>query len=235
MTPSLRRVCRSRSPRPDLPAAVHGVAISAKTPAHEDRLAMALRRIVTEDPTLSVSHDGATRQTVLSGAGETHLSVALSRIERLGRGGRIRTAAGGVPRGTRRAGRGRGQVQEADRRARSVRRRHRSIRTAVAGSGVRVRERGHRRGHSQEPHPGGRRRRRGGDGARRRARLPGRRHARRVHRRQAPLGRLVGDELQDGGLTGAARRGPTGRHRRARTDQRAGCEGAGAVPGRRVG
>ena len=69
---------------PELPTAVHGVAVSAKTPAHEDRLAMALRRIVTEDPTLSISHDGTTRQTVLSGAGETHLSVALSRIERLG-------------------------------------------------------------------------------------------------------------------------------------------------------
>ena len=71
-------------PPPELPAAVHGVAVSAKTPAHEDRLAMALRRIVTEDPTLSVSHDGVTHQTVLSGAGETHLSVAISRIERMG-------------------------------------------------------------------------------------------------------------------------------------------------------
>ena len=71
-------------PAPVLPAAVHGVAVSAKTPAHEDRLAMALRRIVSEDPTLAISHDATTHQTVLSGAGETHLSVAIARIERLG-------------------------------------------------------------------------------------------------------------------------------------------------------
>ena len=69
---------------PGLPPAVHGVAVSAKTPAQEDRLAMALRRIVSEDPTLAVSHDGTTHQTVLLGAGEIHLSVALARIERLG-------------------------------------------------------------------------------------------------------------------------------------------------------
>ena len=71
-------------PAPVLPTAVHGVAVSAKTPAHEDRLAMAIRRIVTEDPTLAVSHDPTTRQTVLSGSGETHLSVAIAHVERLG-------------------------------------------------------------------------------------------------------------------------------------------------------
>ena len=71
-------------PVPVLPTAVHGVAISAKTPAHEDRLAMALRRIATEDPTLAISHDSTTRQTVLTGAGETQLGVAIARIERQG-------------------------------------------------------------------------------------------------------------------------------------------------------
>jgi len=69
---------------PELPAPVYTVAIAAKTPAHEDRLANALRNLLTEDPTLAVVHDGATRQTLLSGSGETHISVALARVERLG-------------------------------------------------------------------------------------------------------------------------------------------------------
>jgi elongation factor G len=43
-----------------------------------------LRRIVTEDPTLAVHHDETTHQTVLSGGGETHVAVALSRIARAG-------------------------------------------------------------------------------------------------------------------------------------------------------
>jgi len=71
-------------PPPNLPAPVYHVAIKAKTPAQEDRLATALRRLVTEDPTLEVVHDPATRQTGLAGAGETHIAVAISRIERLG-------------------------------------------------------------------------------------------------------------------------------------------------------
>jgi elongation factor G len=73
-----------RIPRPVLPTPVHNVTITAKTPAHEDRLATALRNLVVEDPTLAIGHDAATRQTLLSGSGETHISVALSRIERLG-------------------------------------------------------------------------------------------------------------------------------------------------------
>ena len=73
-----------RIPRPVLPTPVHSVTITAKTPAHEDRLATALRNLIIEDPTLAIGHDAATRQTLLSGSGETHISVALARIERLG-------------------------------------------------------------------------------------------------------------------------------------------------------
>lgn len=73
-----------RIPPPVLPAPVYSVALSAKTPAHEDRLATALRNLVIEDPTLAIGHDRSTRQTVLSGSGETHVSVALARIDRLG-------------------------------------------------------------------------------------------------------------------------------------------------------
>jgi elongation factor G len=71
-------------PPPSLPAPVYSVAITATTPAHEDRLAAALQRLVVEDPTLAVGHDPTSRQITLAGAGEAHLAVAISRVERLG-------------------------------------------------------------------------------------------------------------------------------------------------------
>ncbi len=71
-------------PKPDLPEAVYGIAVRAATPANEDRLASGLARLVAEDPSLSVTFEPSTRQTVLSGGGETHLRVALARLARLG-------------------------------------------------------------------------------------------------------------------------------------------------------
>ncbi len=71
-------------PAPHLPRPVYGVAISAAARSDEDRLATMLRRIVVEDPTLTVHHDDTTHQTVLSGAGETHVRVALGRVARAG-------------------------------------------------------------------------------------------------------------------------------------------------------
>ncbi len=69
---------------PALPRPVYGMAIAAAKQSDEDRLATTLHRLVIEDPTLAVHHDDSTRQTVLSGGGETHVRVALSRIERAG-------------------------------------------------------------------------------------------------------------------------------------------------------
>jgi elongation factor G len=69
---------------PALPRPVYGVAIAATAQSEEDRLATALRRLIIEDPTLAIGHDDATHQTVLSGGGETHVRVALSRVERAG-------------------------------------------------------------------------------------------------------------------------------------------------------
>ncbi len=69
---------------PTMPRAVYGVAIAAAKQSDEDRLATTLHRLVVEDPTLDVQHDDATGQTVLRGGGETHVRVALARIERAG-------------------------------------------------------------------------------------------------------------------------------------------------------
>ncbi|MDE0493318.1 MAG: elongation factor G [Acidimicrobiaceae bacterium] len=66
------------------PTPVYGVAIHASAPAQEDKLASALRRFATEDPSLVIRQDATTRQTVLSGAGEAHLRVVRSRLERMG-------------------------------------------------------------------------------------------------------------------------------------------------------
>ncbi|NNF54145.1 MAG: elongation factor G [Acidimicrobiales bacterium] len=71
-------------PSPEVPAAVYGIAVRAATPANEDRLASGLARLVTEDPSLTVTFEQSTHQTVLSGGGETHLRVALARLARLG-------------------------------------------------------------------------------------------------------------------------------------------------------
>lgn len=69
---------------PTLPRPVYGVAIDAAAKSDEDRLATALRRMVVEDPTLGIHHDPSTHQTLLSGSGETHVRVALSRLARAG-------------------------------------------------------------------------------------------------------------------------------------------------------
>ena len=66
------------------PTPVYGVAIHASAPAQEDKLASALRRFATEDPSLVIRQDATTRQTVLSGAGEAHIRVVRSRLERMG-------------------------------------------------------------------------------------------------------------------------------------------------------
>ena len=66
------------------PTPVYGVAIHASAPAQEDKLASALRRFATEDPSLVIRQDPTTRQTVLSGAGEAHIRTVRARLERMG-------------------------------------------------------------------------------------------------------------------------------------------------------
>ncbi len=66
------------------PPPVYGVAIRSATPAGEDKLATALRRFATEDHSLVIRHEPTTRQTILSGSGETHIRVTLSRLDRMG-------------------------------------------------------------------------------------------------------------------------------------------------------
>ncbi|MFB7471517.1 elongation factor G [Kitasatospora sp. NPDC056184] len=60
------------------------VAVEARRTVDTDRLALALARLVEEDPSLVVRTDPETGQRVLSGLGELHLEVAVEKIRRQG-------------------------------------------------------------------------------------------------------------------------------------------------------
>ena len=64
------------------PVPVLSIAISASTTADEDKLANSLRRLQAEDPALIVERSEETRQTVLRGMGETHLTITLEKLRR---------------------------------------------------------------------------------------------------------------------------------------------------------
>jgi len=64
------------------PAAVLHVAIRPRSKGDEDKLMTALHRLGDEDPTLRVRREDETHQTILSGMGDTHLTVAVERLKR---------------------------------------------------------------------------------------------------------------------------------------------------------
>lgn len=66
--------------RIDFPEPMIGYAIEAKLAKDANRLGEVLARLVDEDPTLQVSVDAASGQTILKGMGELHLEVVLEKI-----------------------------------------------------------------------------------------------------------------------------------------------------------
>lgn len=67
-------------PVPELPQAIVSVAIAPQTKGDEAKLAISLAKLKEEDPALKVSVEPKTHRTVLSGQGQLHLEVALSRL-----------------------------------------------------------------------------------------------------------------------------------------------------------
>jgi elongation factor G len=65
-----------------VPPAVLSVAVVPATQADDDKLASALHRLQDEDPALVVERDEETHQTLLRGTGDTHLAIAVERLER---------------------------------------------------------------------------------------------------------------------------------------------------------
>ena len=66
----------------NFPDPVIGYAIEPKKKADVDKLSLALAKLLEEDPTLSVSTDHETGQTILRGMGELHLEIIIDRIKR---------------------------------------------------------------------------------------------------------------------------------------------------------
>ncbi len=69
-------------PEIDFPHPVYSATIKPKTKADLDKMGTALARLVEEDPTLRVSREQDTRETILSGMGESHVEIAARRLER---------------------------------------------------------------------------------------------------------------------------------------------------------
>ncbi|MEE8205101.1 MAG: elongation factor G, partial [Dehalococcoidales bacterium] len=62
------------------PEPVISIAIEPKTRADQDRMVDALQRLADEDPTFKLTYNDETGQTIISGMGELHLEVIVSRL-----------------------------------------------------------------------------------------------------------------------------------------------------------
>lgn len=66
----------------EFPEPVIDIAIEPKSKNDQDKMALAIQKLVEEDPTLRVKTDHETGQTVLSGMGELHLDIIIDRMRR---------------------------------------------------------------------------------------------------------------------------------------------------------
>ncbi len=66
----------------DFPKPAFTTAIVAKSKGDLDKLSNALARIVEEDPTIRVTRDPETAETLISGVGESHVDITIERMQR---------------------------------------------------------------------------------------------------------------------------------------------------------
>jgi elongation factor G len=66
----------------DFPAPVIQLAIEPKTKADQEKLGLAIGKLIQEDPTLRIHTDPDTGQTILAGMGELHLEIIVDRMQR---------------------------------------------------------------------------------------------------------------------------------------------------------
>ncbi|HEY5537395.1 MAG TPA: elongation factor G [Acetobacterium sp.] len=78
-------LCTNKAPivyeRIVLPKPIISMAIEPKTKADIDKLATGLHRLVEEDPTMTVSRNKETKQTLVSGLGEMHLEIISQKLK----------------------------------------------------------------------------------------------------------------------------------------------------------
>ncbi len=67
---------------PSFPEPVISMSIEPNSKADQEKMGTALQRLVAEDPTLKVSTDPDSGQTILSGMGELHLDIIRDRMKR---------------------------------------------------------------------------------------------------------------------------------------------------------
>ncbi|HVT43946.1 MAG TPA: elongation factor G [Thermoanaerobaculia bacterium] len=79
-------ICEKKSPiileTMNFPEPVIAVAIEPKTKADQEKMGMALAKLMQEDPTFKVHTDPETNQTIIRGMGELHLEIIVDRMVR---------------------------------------------------------------------------------------------------------------------------------------------------------
>lgn len=76
---------------PTAPEPVYATALATADRKDDVKLSGALQKLVEEDPSLTVSHDQETNETILRGQGEIHLNAAVARLAKA-HGLRLKTA-----------------------------------------------------------------------------------------------------------------------------------------------
>ncbi len=78
-------LCDKESPiefkKIEYPEPIMKLAISPKSKGDEDKLSIAINRIVEEEPTIQVYRDEDTGETIIAGMGESHLDVVIETME----------------------------------------------------------------------------------------------------------------------------------------------------------
>jgi len=64
------------------PEPVIDISVEPKTKADQEKMGMALKKLLEEDPTFRVHSDEETGQTIMSGMGELHLDILVDRMRR---------------------------------------------------------------------------------------------------------------------------------------------------------
>lgn len=65
-----------------VPEPVINLRIEPKTKADQEKMGLALSKLVSEDPTLRVTSDPETNETIIAGMGELHLDIIVDRMKR---------------------------------------------------------------------------------------------------------------------------------------------------------
>jgi len=66
----------------EFPEPVVSIAVEPKTKADQEKLSLALQKLMKEDPSFRVHTDNETGQTIISGMGELHLEIIVDRLKR---------------------------------------------------------------------------------------------------------------------------------------------------------